>query len=100
MQFTKIENYEVRTKREEAKSIKEKRRNESEKPKKREKLTCNNTNTQSNDLLQRPLYTKTQPLSLYRKERKTEKIDRSKERKREINLNKMNMDVCVCLMSL
>jgi len=70
VQFTKIENYEVRTKREEAKSIKEKRRNESEKPKKREKLTCNNTNTQSNDLLQRPLYTKTQPLSLYVSKRK------------------------------
>ena len=36
----------------------------------REKLTCDNTNTQSNDLLQRPLYTKTQPLSLYVSKRK------------------------------
>ena len=49
----------------------------------REKLTCDNTNTQSNDLLQRPLYIKTQSLSLYRKERKTDKIDRSKESTKE-----------------
>jgi hypothetical protein len=82
VQFTKIEKLRSLNKKTRSEIYKEKRRNESEKPKKREKLTCDNTNTQSNDLLQRLLYTKTQPLSLYRKERKTEKIDRSKEREK------------------